>query len=225
MVFTWGDSWASSGVDIAGSKTDTLGTTDFPGGTDRFWIKRDDMVELVETTGYWRTSEGEAYTLLNIHFTDRATGDIYYETHPVFVDASVNSRLGSEYHAFSTAVDNGTQDIVDGMAGDTLLYTPTLATPNKTASFGQDNPIWMALDNGWGLFGTAQMGHDESYELTFSDHAHQSEIEEDIYLETWSTSNDDGMEELANNMEDMTQEDTTQEDMYTFHGDMDLLYA
>jgi hypothetical protein len=129
-------------VFITGTKTDTLGTVDFPGGTDLFWIEREDMVELLETNGYWRTTDGEAYTLLNIHFTDRATGTVYAETHPVFVDAGVNSILGSPHHAFANATDNGTQDIVDDMAGTTALYTPSIAIPNTAAVFDQNRPIW-----------------------------------------------------------------------------------
>ena len=220
LVFSWGDNWESSGADITGSKTDTLGTADFPGGTDRFWIKRGDMVDLVETTGYWRTSEGEAYTLVNIHFTDRVTGDVYYETHPVFVDSGVNSILGNEYHAFRNAVDNGTQDIIDGMAGTTQLYVPTLATPNKAASFGQDHEIWEALNNGWGLFSTAEAGHHDAYELTILDHGHENETEETMLFQTWSTSDEDDttFEELAANMET-----TLQEDVDMSSGDMGLL--
>jgi hypothetical protein len=154
MVFTWGSDWSNSGVFITGTKTDTLGTVDFPGGTDRFWIEREDMVELMETTGYWRTSDGQAYTLLNIHFTDRATGTVYVETHPVFVDANVNSSLGNPNQAFANAIDNGTQDIVDGMAGTTQLYTPSIAIPNTTALFDQNHPIWEMIANGQGVFST-----------------------------------------------------------------------
>ena len=98
----------SNGVDIEGTKTDTLGTTEFPGGTDGFDIRRSDMVEILETTGYWTTENGDDYTLLDLYFTDRVTGDIYYETFPVFIDSGVP--LGERLYA--DAINNGTMEIM-----------------------------------------------------------------------------------------------------------------
>lgn len=112
-------------VVISGTKTDTLGTVEFPGGPDAIMMKNPGLVKLLETDGYWTTSSGEAYVLLDVHFTDRVTGEIFYETHPVFFDEVTAGRLGQPWWQYSKAVHNGVQDIVtvggELRAGDTVL--------------------------------------------------------------------------------------------------------
>jgi hypothetical protein len=78
-------SWGDRAVKISGYKTDTLGKTEFPGGTDDFRIKQAEVTGLLNQNGYWTTSDGKAYFLADFYFTDRITGDIFYETHPVFL--------------------------------------------------------------------------------------------------------------------------------------------
>ena len=73
-------------VYITGEKTDSLGTTDFPGGLDEFKINRAGVENILEQEGYWTTSNGETYVLLDIFTTDRTSGELFYETHPVYIE-------------------------------------------------------------------------------------------------------------------------------------------
>lgn len=116
--------WASTSSDrelyITGTKTDSIGESPFPGGNDRIRLKDEDIKQMLEKVGYWETSSGERYTLADLYFTDRGTGEIYYETQPIFIGPA---SLGSGY--FQDAKFNGTQDfsIQNGveMAGDRPL--------------------------------------------------------------------------------------------------------
>lgn len=109
-------------VIISGTKSDTLGRTDFPGGSDGFDMKGDAVVTALEKDGYWKTSGGQAYFLIDIYFTDRVTGEIFHETHPVFLLESTVSKLGKISWQYSHAMYNGVQDFTE-IAGQ--LYAGT----------------------------------------------------------------------------------------------------
>ena len=96
-------------VRIRGTKVDSLGETRFPGGFDGYNLKMSEVVRILENDGYYRTSDGQNYFLLEVFFSDRLNGDIYVETHPVFIDDNVP--LGNKWHAYRNAVDNGVQDL------------------------------------------------------------------------------------------------------------------
>ena len=117
---------------IEGTKTDGIGTTDYPAGLDHIHVERDDMVQILERTGYWETSDGERYTLVDFYFTDRATGDIYYETQPVIIGDAPLGSSNADGGRYENAIDNGIQDFttVNGvkMAGDTPLDVTQSAT-------------------------------------------------------------------------------------------------
>lgn len=122
-------------IGLTGTKTDGIGTTEFPGGIDNYDLLRTDVIRILENTGYWTTDSGQAYTLLDIYFTDRLTGEIYYETHPVYISDGVP--LGSATAAggrYANVVDNGIQNIVGQMAGDYALDTPIAAEPVTTVT-------------------------------------------------------------------------------------------
>ena len=113
LVFREGpDLFRGGGVVIEGTKTDSLGEETFPAGTDTFYIERDEVAGILETQGYWTTTDGQAYFLSDIYMTDRLTGDIYYETQPVMIDESVMFKLGHPAYEYSGAVNNGVQDFV-----------------------------------------------------------------------------------------------------------------
>ncbi len=95
-------------VRISGTKTSSLGQSDFVGGNDNADLRLEDVVLHLEKFGYWEQSSGERYFLIRIHYSDRITGEVFYETHPVFIDNGVE--LGSGYW-FPNAVNNGLQDI------------------------------------------------------------------------------------------------------------------
>jgi hypothetical protein len=82
---------------IAGTKQDSLGETAFPTDVDDYDIKFQEYWNLLEHEGYYSTSGGENYFMLDIFFSDRLTGDIYLEKHPVFIGEPHNTDL-VEYH-------------------------------------------------------------------------------------------------------------------------------
>ena len=135
-------SWSNEWITISGTKTDTLGTVEFPAGLeDHLEIAPAEFIHHLNTEGYWTTSDGQNYALINVYFTDRATGEVFYETHPVMIAADV--ALGHptmNSGDWANAVFNGPQDIVSSggvvMAGDQVLYEPIAATPfsNQIAS-------------------------------------------------------------------------------------------
>lgn len=110
ITFREDNDWNLRVAEISGTKTDSIGTVDFPGGRDSFLLRREDVLRFLEKDGYWTTSDGQNYTLVDIYFTDRLTGELYYETHPVYLDPNVP--VGNQYNSYANAIHNGTQDIV-----------------------------------------------------------------------------------------------------------------
>ncbi|MEL6119141.1 MAG: G8 domain-containing protein [Pseudomonadota bacterium] len=97
-------------VEIAGVKSDTLGTVDFPTEAERYSLSADDVRNVLQEKGYYTTSNGQDYFVLDIYFSDRVTGDIYVEQHPVFVND--NAHLGSDTGFFRNDIDfNGVLDL------------------------------------------------------------------------------------------------------------------
>ncbi len=141
-------------TEITGTKSDTLGTVAFPGGTDVFQMPVDASQSHLETDGYWQTSSGETYFLLDIYFTDRVTGEIFFETHPVYVPVDIANGFGAPWSPYSEARFNGIQDIVDSngivSAGDNLLGVST----QITQSFGLSEQQIDGQNNGL-ILGTA----------------------------------------------------------------------
>ena len=144
---------SGSTIYLEGTKSDSLGSVDFPGGTDTFRIRSSEMANVLENTGYWTTSSGQDYTLLDIYLTDRLTGDIYYETHPVYLSSGT---AGRGLHA--DAQFNGTQNFstVGGQrfAGDQILdtaipATPTSGIPYSVSDFVQTLDEPSALEDSW----------------------------------------------------------------------------
>ena len=105
-----------SPVFITGTKSDTLGETNFADGAEEFKLSPADVRNILEEQGYFTTSEGEQYFVLDVYFSDRISGDIYIEKHPVFV--AEGSGLGEEGNWWFRNVEhNGVQDF--GEDGDT----------------------------------------------------------------------------------------------------------
>lgn len=122
LQFTY-DSEGFAKVLITGTKTDSLGTFEFPNGTDKYQIQKDHVQTLVHEKGYYTTSTGQDYFLVDIYTTDRLTAEVFYETHAVFIDPSINMGRGD----YQDATFNGVQDITSSngslWAGSTQLDT------------------------------------------------------------------------------------------------------
>lgn len=98
-------------VEISGTKTDSLGTRDFPHGPDDYSLDRDDVVRLLEENGYYTTPGGDNYMVLDIHFSDTLTGDIFTQSELVAFDDS--TPLGTAGKAFENAKFNGEMSLKD----------------------------------------------------------------------------------------------------------------
>lgn len=99
-----------STVEITGTKLDSLGTTDFPAGPEDYSLNVKDVHHMILENGYYTTSDGQDYFLLDILFSDRATGDIYKEIHPVLMDEDT-VQLRPNHPVYKDFVHNGTMDL------------------------------------------------------------------------------------------------------------------
>ena len=118
LTFKSGNTWVDPDVgivELSGTKRDSLGETEFEAGTDNYNVTFQDTKATLKEQGYYSTSSGDNYFVLDIYFSDRLTGDIYLEKHPVFLDDNVNVDVPWDYH-FGGTPYNGVQDF--GVEGD-----------------------------------------------------------------------------------------------------------
>ena len=106
---------------ITGTKEDGLGEIDFPGGTDEVRLDVNQVVHEMAEEGYYTTSDGQNYFMLDIYFSDRLTGDIYFEKHPVLLDDTVTPGFGR----YQNSAFNGVQDL-GGVEGDPTMDSAEL---------------------------------------------------------------------------------------------------
>lgn len=92
-------------VAIGGTKTDTLGSSPLPSGLDNYNVRRDDVIKILETDGYFSTADGRNYFVLEAYYGDRLTGEVEKFGHLVQIDPSV--KLGNPHGAYAHARFNG----------------------------------------------------------------------------------------------------------------------
>lgn len=102
---------AGSGVSYTGIKTDTVGPTPIPAGTDAIGTPSYDMIALCEQDGYYRTADGDAYAVVEEYFTDRATGEIHKFGLKTRLGPEVDDLLGNPFHAWRNAFQRGVIDL------------------------------------------------------------------------------------------------------------------
>ena len=120
-------------VEITGTKTDSLGSVDFPTSPENFDLSAGTVRDMLQEKGYYTTSDGQDYFVVDLFFSDRASGDIYVEHHAVFVDE--NAKLDDPNHLyFSDVAFNGVQDF--GVAGD-----PTSDVARLWATITDGQPV------------------------------------------------------------------------------------
>ena len=108
-------------IDISGTKADSLGKTEFSTDLDTYSVGWSDTLQQLDNNGYYTTSADENYFVMDIFFSDRLTGDIYIEKHPVFLDENVPVGEGSFYRDVRF---NGVQDF--GEEGDPTFDSAVL---------------------------------------------------------------------------------------------------
>jgi len=100
-------------VHISGVKIDSLGKIPIPAGSDSYDAGREEVINILETDGFYETADGIRYFVLEDYYTDRGTGEIHKFGHLVEIDANVP--LQNPYHAYKNAVFAGAIDL-DGAA-------------------------------------------------------------------------------------------------------------
>jgi len=97
-------------VIVEGVKTDRIGLVPIPAGTDNYFIDRRDMLHILETDGYFQASDGTYYTLLEMYFSERFSGEVEKFTFPVRLDQSIVDLLGYPWWGYGDAVFKGPID-------------------------------------------------------------------------------------------------------------------
>ncbi len=82
--------FAGQGLNLTGTKTDTLGTIDFPAGTDNHDLTLRDVISVMNENGYYETYNGAKYFTLDVYFSDRYTADVFKQTELVKINENVN---------------------------------------------------------------------------------------------------------------------------------------
>lgn len=102
---------AGSGVSYVGTKTDAIGPTPIPAGTDAIGTPSYDMIATLEQDGYYRTASGTPYAVVEEYFTDRATGEIHKFGLKTFLGPEVEASLGDTFTAWGDAFLRGIIDL------------------------------------------------------------------------------------------------------------------
>jgi len=131
-----GSSNGSRQVAFTGTKTDSLGETSFGESVDTIKLGFSQVRDLLDEEGYYETSDGQAYFLADVYFSDRLTGDIYKEVHPVLVQDDTAERFGAPYQYHSKVKFNGIRDLDadDDLTFDTAQLWATLTGGQVTLS-------------------------------------------------------------------------------------------
>ena len=102
---------AGSGVVWVGSKTDSIGMTPVPSGTDEIGVPVFDMIAICEEDGYFRTNDGIPYAVVEEFFTDRSTGKIHKFGLKTRLGPDVNDMLGNQFSPWRDAFQVGAIDL------------------------------------------------------------------------------------------------------------------
>jgi hypothetical protein len=116
----------SENLDLSGTKTDSIGTTERGSGADPHIVYFWDLRNLVRENGYWETEDGRTVILVPDAITDRATGEILKFQHVVEISTS-KSILESNLNSFSNGIleiDNQAP-MVGNDAASTQINTST----------------------------------------------------------------------------------------------------
>ncbi len=102
---------AGSGIVYSGTKTDSVGDSPIPAGTDEIATPSFDMIAVVSQDGYYRTAGGAPYAVVEEYFTDRATGRIEKFGLVHSLGPNVEDALGNEFSAWRDAFQRGIIDL------------------------------------------------------------------------------------------------------------------
>lgn len=98
---------AGTRLDFVGSKTDSIGQSPIPAGTDRLGVPNQEMIAICAQDGYYRSASGEPYVIVPSYFTNRADGRIHKHGLIIRLGPDVEALLGSPHHAWRDAYERG----------------------------------------------------------------------------------------------------------------------
>jgi hypothetical protein len=160
-----GDGANAHEIIVSGIKIDSLGEIPFPAGTDGIVFNKQEVINILETDGYYTTPNGQNVFVLEILLSDRLTGEIVKQGHLVEIDDSIplgdeNSDYGNARYlgqinpdslAPTTQTDTamteaGTDVIIDVLANDAdpdgdNLYVDGLTQPEHGEAFFDSNGV------------------------------------------------------------------------------------
>ena len=87
LVYTNPNTWAP-GLIVTGKKIDSLGDVEFLGGVDNLSLYPEDAMRILRRKGYFRTSNNTPFFELDVHMTDRYTGQVVVKVVPVIIQVS-----------------------------------------------------------------------------------------------------------------------------------------
>jgi len=109
-------------LELAGLKTDSIGTTERGTGADQHTVFFWDLRTFVRENGYWETEGGRTVLLIPDAITDRATGEILKFQHVVEISNS-RSVLDNNLGSFSNGIlpqDNQNPEAHDDVASTSI---------------------------------------------------------------------------------------------------------
>ena len=89
---------------FSGTKTDNIGPIPLAAGMDSLGIRIREMISVATKSGYYTTSAGVDYAIVEEYFSDRATGEVHKRGIAVRLE---DLDLGNQYHKFRDATYNG----------------------------------------------------------------------------------------------------------------------
>jgi hypothetical protein len=135
---------AGTGLYYFGEKTDGVGPTPVPAGTDTLGVGSQDMIELLAREGYYRNADGAPYAIVEEYFTDRATGQVQKFGLPVRLGPDVEAQLGNPFSAWADAFEAGSIN---------LNSSPPSAADNRVTTTPNTPVLIDVLSNDWDIDG------------------------------------------------------------------------
>lgn len=102
---------AGSGLYWQGVKTDSIGSTPIPAGTDTIGVPVFDMIAICSENGYFRTTEGTPYAVVEEFFTNRVSGEIHKLGLKTLLGPAVDDALGNQFTAWADAFQVGSIEL------------------------------------------------------------------------------------------------------------------
>lgn len=102
---------AGSGIFYTGTKTDHIGDSPIPAGTDQIGVPHYDMRTICTQDGYYRTADNTPYIIVEEYFTERTTGVIHKLGLKTRLGQAVDDAINNQFTAWGSCFQAGTLDL------------------------------------------------------------------------------------------------------------------